>query len=94
MSASYSFRIYAVQLKPSVDRRLRKLPIDAQRRIVGEMAALALNPRPAGVVKLSDTENLWRVRVGDYRIVYEIDDQQAVVTVLRVAHRKDVYRGG
>ncbi len=79
-------------VKPSVDRRLRKLPIDAQRRIVGEMTALALDPRPAGVVKLTDKGNLWRVRVGEYRIVYEIDDPRAFVTVLRVAHRKDVYR--
>ena len=85
---------YAVQLKPSADRRLSKLATDVQRRIVGEMEALGFDPRPAGVVKLSDTENLWRVRVGDYRIVYAIDDRQAIVTVVRVAHRKDVYRGG
>ena len=80
---------YSVQLKPSVDRQLRKLPIDAQRRIVGEMAALALDPRPAGVVKLTDKGNLGCVRVGEYRIAYEIDDPRAIVTVLRVAHRKD-----
>jgi mRNA interferase RelE/StbE len=84
---------HAVQLKPSVDRQLQKLPTNVQRRIVGEMAALAFDPRPAGVVKLAGEENLWRVRVGDYRIVYEVDDKHAVVTVLRVAHRKDVYRG-
>lgn len=85
---------YAVQLKSSVDRRLRKMPVDVQRRLVGEMEALGFDPRPAGVVKLIDTENFWRIRVGDYRIVYEIDDRQATVTILRVAHRKDVYRGG
>ena len=85
---------YAVQLKPSVDRRLRRLPVDVQRRIVVEMTALGVDPRPAGVVKLAGVENLWRIRVGDYRIVYEIEDARAVVTVLRVAHRKDVYRGG
>jgi mRNA interferase RelE/StbE len=85
---------YAVQLKPSADRRLRRLPLDVQRRIVGEMAALGFEPRPPGVVKLAGAEGLWRIRVGDYRIVYEIEDARAVVTVLRVAHRKDVYRGG
>jgi mRNA interferase RelE/StbE len=84
---------YAVQLKPSVDRRLQKLPVDVQRRMVGEMAALAFDPRPVGVVKLVGADNLWRVRVGDYRIVYEVDDKRGLVTVLRVAHRKDIYRG-
>jgi mRNA interferase RelE/StbE len=85
-------REYKVLFKPSADRALRKLPKDVQRRIVGEIALLARNPRPPGVVKLAGDENLWRIRIGDYRVVYEIHNDRLVIVVLRVAHRKDVYR--
>lgn len=83
---------YKVFFKPSADRQLRKLSDGLQRRIVGEVEALARIPRPRGVVKLAGHENLWRIRVGDYRIVYEIHDSRLVILVLRLAHRKDVYR--
>ncbi len=83
---------YKVIFKPSADRALSKLPVEAQRRIVRAADALAVEPRPHGVVKLAGDENLWRVRVGEYRIVYEIHDGQLIVLVLRVAHRRDVYR--
>ena len=85
-------RKYAVHFKPSVDRQLQRLPVSTQKRIVGEVAALGENPRPAGVVKLAGTDTLWRIRVGDYRVIYEIHDTRLIVLVLRVAHRKDVYR--
>ena len=55
--------------------------------------ALANNPRPPGCVKLSGPSQLWRIRSGDYRIVYEILDQQLVVVVVIIAHRREVYRG-
>jgi mRNA interferase RelE/StbE len=83
---------YKVLFKPSADRALQKLPHDVQRRIVGEAAMLAHEPRPAGVAKLSGDENLWRIRIGDYRVVYEIHENRLTVLVLRVVHRKDVYR--
>jgi mRNA interferase RelE/StbE len=85
---------YEVVFRPSADRALRRLPGDAQRRIVLAVADLADEPRPPGVVKLVGGENLWRIRVGVYRVVYEIHDDRLVVLVLRVAHRKDVYRNG
>lgn len=85
-------REYKVYFKPSADRALKKLPPDAQRRIVGAAAMLAYEPRPAGVVKMAGHENLWRIRVGVYRVVYEIHDDRLVVLVLRVAHRKDSHR--
>lgn len=53
---------------------------------------LADDPRPTGVVKLAGDDNLWRIRIGNYRVVYEIYDDQLIVLVLRVAHRKDIYR--
>ncbi len=83
---------YKVIFKPSADRALQKLARDVQRRIVGEVAMLAHDPRPAGMVKLAGDNNLWRIRIGNYRVVYEIHDDRLVVLVLRVAHRKDVYR--
>jgi mRNA interferase RelE/StbE len=49
-------------------------------------------PRPPGVVKLRNVENEWRIRVGDYRIIYEIDEDEQLVIVLRIAHRREAYR--
>ena len=77
---------YKALFKPSADRQLRKLPEAVQRRIVSEVESLAANPRPPGAAKLSGTENLWPIRIGDYRVVYEIDDERLIVLVLRVAH--------
>ena len=57
------------------------------------MDELCFAPRPIGSVKLEGEENLWRIRVGDYRIVYTIEDKKLIVLVVRIAHRKDVYRG-
>lgn len=81
---------YKVIFKPSADKALSKLPVDVQRRIVTAVDSLTVEPRPPGVVKLAGDDNLWRVRVGEYRIVYEIHDGQLIVLVLRVAHRRDV----
>jgi mRNA interferase RelE/StbE len=83
---------YAVQLKPSADRALARLPGDIQRRIVLALEDLGSNPRPPGVKKMAGDDNLWRIRVGTYRAVYEIHDRPPLVMVLRIAHRKDVYR--
>jgi mRNA interferase RelE/StbE len=82
---------YDIILKLSAAKRLDKLPQSVRRRIVDSLEALADNPRPAGCVKLSGDDNLWRIRVGDYRVVYEIHDKRLVVVVLVIAHRKDVY---
>jgi mRNA interferase RelE/StbE len=83
---------YELIIKPTAEKSLDKLPRPIRRRIVDAMKALRNNPRPAGVVKLVGDENLWRIRIGDYRVVYEIQEGRLVVLVLRVAHRKDVYR--
>ncbi len=83
---------YEIILKPTAEKSMDKIPLPAGRRIVDAMEELRNNPRPAGVVKMAGDENLWRIRVGNYRIVYEIHDDRLVILVLRVAHRKDVYR--
>ena len=83
---------YELIIKPTAEKSLDKLPCSIRRRIVDTMKELRNNPRPVGVVKLTGDENLWRIRIGNYRVVYEIHDTRLMVLVLRVAHRKDVYR--
>ena len=84
---------YAIEFKPSADKALKRLPAEAQRRIVAATERLAENPRPLGAIKLQGEEQTYQVRVGDYRLVYDIHDDKLIVLVLRVAHRKDAYRG-
>ncbi len=73
-------------------KALARLPSDTHIRIVRKLQALEDNPRPAGVEKLAGVENLYRVRVGDWRIVYAIRDRELVVIVIRIGHRREVYR--
>ena len=83
---------YEIIIRPTAEKSLDKIPRPSRRRIADALDKLREDPRPAGVVKLSGEDNLWRIRVGDYRVVYEIHDDRLIVLVLRVAHRKDVYR--
>ncbi|MDP2299564.1 MAG: type II toxin-antitoxin system RelE/ParE family toxin [Actinomycetota bacterium] len=83
---------YRVLLKRSVLKDLEPLPARDRARIVERIGALADDPRPRGCEKLSALER-YRVRVGDYRIVDAIKDAELVVWVVRVGHRRDVYRG-
>jgi mRNA interferase RelE/StbE len=83
---------YHVTFAPSADKALRKLPHSIQIRIATAVDALLSDPRPRGSVKLKGEADLWRIRVGDYRVVYTIEDDKLLVLVVRVAHRKDVYR--
>jgi len=84
---------YAVTFKASALKQVEKLPRATARRVMDRTTALSGNPRPAGSVKLAGGGDLWRLRVGDYRIVYLIDDAGQKVDVRIVAHRRDVYRG-
>ena len=83
---------YTVRLNTRVGKVLDRLPPDMRRRIVRRLEALENNPRPRGVEKLAGVEELYRVRVGTYRIVYIIRDRELVVIVVRIGHRRDVYR--
>ena len=83
---------YALEFRPAALRQLRKLPKDALRAIRSATDALRGAPRPAGAAKLAGTDDLWRIRVGSYRVIYTIDDDVLVVTVVRVGHRREVYR--
>ena len=82
---------YSVLVKRDAEKELRRLPRRDLRRLVDRIAALAVEPRPTGVEKLSTLER-YRVRQGDYRVVYEIDDQARTVIVVKIGHRREVYR--
>jgi len=84
---------YTVDIDTKAAREIRALPRRQQARVMAKADALANNPRPAGCVKLAGPSGLWRIRSGDYRIIYQIQDDRVVVTVVKVAHRREVYRG-
>ena len=85
---------YTVEVAPPAVKSLRALDRTIRRRVTAAIDALADDPRPSGCVKVKGEDDLWRVRVGDYRIVYEIHDDRLLVLVLAAGHRKDVYRKG
>jgi mRNA interferase RelE/StbE len=82
-------RRYELQWRPAARKQLDR-PVRA--RILRKVEALADDPRPPGVIPLTGSQDLWRMRVGDYRVVYMIADNQLIVTVVRVASRGQVYR--
>jgi len=82
---------YAIDVKPSARRELDNLTDSLIARLVPKIESLAANPRPSGCRKLRGHKDLWRIRVGDYRILYIIDDDRKELSVTRVAHRRDVY---
>ena len=83
---------YGISYVPSVAKALRKLDKQVARRIVRAIGKLADQPRPPGCVQLSDGNGELRIRVGDYRVIYEVIDNELVVLVLRVGHRRQIYR--
>jgi len=85
---------YQLEITPSTLKHLSSLPRKTQERIAAAIDALRFEPRPHGVKKLSGVDDLYRIRVGNYRVVYTIRDERLIVIVLRIAHRKDAYRGG
>ncbi len=82
---------YAVEIKPSARKELEALPDHVLSRVVRKIQYLGDNPRPAGCKKLKGYKDLWRIRVGDWRVVYIIDDAVRIVSITRIAHRREVY---
>jgi len=82
---------YQVIIKRPAEKELDSLSAGLRRRITERLLSLEENPRPQGVKKLQG-ENAFRLRVGDYRVLYQIDDQAKVVTIYAVGHRREVYR--
>lgn len=83
---------YRIEFTPSAARSLRKLDRSLQDRLIPRIDSLASNPRPPGAEKLAGREDRYRIRAGDYRIIYSIEDGLHRVTVAVIGHRREVYR--
>jgi len=83
---------YSILLAPPAERQLKSLTDSVQKRIAKRLKSLRENPRPQGVKKLAGEEDLYRIRDGDYRIIYTIQDKELIVLVVKIGNRKDVYR--
>ena len=83
---------YTVVFARSARKELQNLDPQVARRILKQIEALVENPRPSGVVKLEGASDLWRIRVGEWRVVYRIADRDRLVDVIAVRHRRDAYR--
>ena len=83
---------YRIAFAASARNELKDLPSEAIGRVFPKIRELAGNPRPAGCKKLHGYKDRWRIRIGDYRVVYAIDDERRILDITRIAHRKDVYQ--
>ena len=83
---------YAVVFARSARKELQNLDPQVTRRILKQVEALVTDPRPSGVVKLEGATDLWRIRVGQWRVVYRVSDRGRLVDVIAVRHRSDAYR--
>jgi mRNA interferase RelE/StbE len=83
--------MYDVQVAVAAQKELRRLPRATSAAITKKLLTLAEDPRPRGCLKLQGHDDLWRVRVGKYRVIYSIADERLVVLIVRVAHRRDAY---
>jgi len=84
--------MYQILVEKRAQRDLKDLSADLFKQVIGHIQALSQNPRPAGCRKIVGSQSDWRIRVGTYRVIYEILDREKTVRIYRVKHRKDVYR--
>lgn len=84
--------MYKVELRRNAKKSLDRLQEQERTKIISALLELEHNPRPKGIEKIRGTE-LWRIREGDYRLVYHVDDKEKIITVVRIGHRRDIYRG-
>ena len=82
---------YRVIIPKPVQKQLNNLPQKIRSRLIAEIRLLKDNPRPNGVKKLKGYENTYRIRVGNYRVIYEIEDRETIILILSSIHRKDAY---
>ena len=83
---------YTIEFSPGGARDLRKLSDEVRRRLTPHIDRLARDPRPRGALKMAGPEGFYRIRVGDYRVIYTVEDDRLIVLVVRIAHRREVYR--
>jgi len=81
-----------IQISRTAEKQLEKLSPDDQRRVVEAVLALRDDPRPRGARKLAGYDDVFRIRVGHYRVLYSVSESELIVIILKIGHRKDVYR--
>lgn len=84
--------MYKVLISSTAEKQLKLLPNDTQRKIAAIIISLGIEPRPYGSKKLSGTSMTYRIRAGDYRVIYDIYEREIVISILKLGHRKDIYR--
>ncbi|PKQ26291.1 MAG: type II toxin-antitoxin system RelE/ParE family toxin [Actinobacteria bacterium HGW-Actinobacteria-4] len=84
--------MYRVEFTRAAAKQLRKLPVADASRVLEAFRKLATVPRPRGSTRLAGEQSAWRIRVGNYRVIYDVLDVHLVVTIVRIGHRRDVYR--
>lgn len=82
---------YEIRIKKSAQKEIKALPKNVIKRVLNKIKQLAEEPRPSGCRKIVGTENTWRIRVGNYRIIYNVFDEILLIEVIAVKHRKDAY---
>jgi len=83
---------YKVEISRTAEKQLRRLPQDDRRRVARAMVALGSDPHPAGSRRLTGYDDVFRIRVGRYRIIYSVEGRRLIVIILKLGHRKDIYR--
>lgn len=82
---------YRIEFTSAAARQVKRLPHPARHRVLDAVTGLRDDPRPRGAKKLVGEQTAWRIRVGDYRVIYDVFDTEVVVTVVRVGHRREIY---
>ena len=83
---------YSVSFARSARKELQALDASVATRVLRRLEALSISPRPTGVIKIEGADDLWRLRVGDWRVIYRISDREKLVDIIAIRHRKDAYR--
>lgn len=83
--------VYRIFIERNVEKKFNRIPIKIRKSIASAIAKLKNNPRSLNVRKITSSENYYRIRAGDYRIIYEINDREKRIDILRIRHRKDAY---
>jgi mRNA interferase RelE/StbE len=83
---------YRIEVSTTAERQLKKIQREDVVRILRSISLLAGEPHPSGSRKLSGYENIYRIRIGNYRVIYEIDGKRILVVILKIGHRRDIYR--
>ncbi len=92
ISSKNTLQVHEIYLERLAQQDLKRLSPKYFHKIISSIKALAEDPRPPGCRKLFGSKNDWRIRIGDYRVVYEIDDKQRIINIMRIRHRREVYR--